>query len=321
MNFVDYTLVRLADPATRTALFDQDSLEQVLGAAYDADAMGFTGPYQPIFDDVRMGVSAPPLGALEGTWRPTGSSEHTEAQFHLAGLGAPAPLRIDAVWRGAIVARFAPGGEPITSVETSWPGTGEIDADIAAANGGTMPTDPAVLEQERTARFLTRVRAALEQPDVFTGDTLRAWLDRIGAASINDLFERFEGTVELGSVKLTFGPPAPVGDTPKPLPIAAALVVRDAAGFSLADLLADSKSIVDRLQPLGLERPHDATLRPRRDVLVVWVVPSSVFDDADWPGGDGAGLTADQRRTRRRAAAGAWLAREGIGLITTDPHP
>ena len=74
--------------------------------------MGFTGPYQPIFDDVRMGVSAPPLGALEGTWRPTGSSEHTEAQFHLAGLGAPAPLRIDALWRGAIVARFAPGGEP-----------------------------------------------------------------------------------------------------------------------------------------------------------------------------------------------------------------
>jgi hypothetical protein len=102
--------------------------------------------------------------------------------------------------------------------------------------------------------------------------------------------------------------------------VAAALLVRDAAGFSLAGLLADSRAVAERLAPLGLERPADPTLRLRRPVAVVWVLPSSVFDDADWPGGGAAGLTPIQRRTLRRAAAGTWLAAAGIGLVVTGPH-
>jgi hypothetical protein len=282
--------------------------------------MGVEGPFQPVFDELRLGVSAPQLGALEGTWRPIGSADHSEARFNLSGLGAGSPLRIDAFWRGAIVARFATAGEPITSVGTKWPDTGSIDAEIAAASGGSLPADRAVLEQERRTRFLDRIRKALDQPDAFSDAVFDDWLKSVGAASVNDLFERFQGSVELGAVKVTFAPPAAVNGTPRPLPIAAAIVVRDAASFSLAQLLADSKAIVDRLQPLGLERSDDRTLRLRRRLIVVWVVPEGVFDDADWPGGDDGGLSADQRRTRRRVAAGAWLAAEGIGLVTTQAH-
>jgi len=320
VNFVDFTLVQLADPATRAGVFDQTGLEQVVGTAYDADAMGVGGPFQPVFDELRLGVAAPQLGALEGTWRPVGSADHSEARFNLSGLGAGSPLRIDAFWRGAIVARFASAGEPITSVGTKWPDTGSIDAEIAAASAGNLPADRAVLEQERRTRFLDRIRKALDQPDAFSDAVFDEWLKSVGAGSVNDLFERFEGSVELGAVKVTFAPPAAVDGTPRPLPIAAAIVVRDAAGFSLAQLLADSKAIVDRLQPLGLERSDDRSLRLRRRLIVVWVVPEAVFDDADWPGGDAANLNAGQRRTRRRVAAGAWLAAEGIGLVTTPPH-
>jgi hypothetical protein len=40
---------------------------------------------------------------------------------------------------------------------------------------------------------------------------------------------------------------------------------------------------------------------------------AAIFDDADWPGAPANGSAAAKRAARRRDA-GAWLAREGIGL-------
>jgi hypothetical protein len=84
--------------------------------------------------------------------------------------------------------------------------------------------------------------------------------------------------------------------------------------------MAETRMARDRIGPLGLEVPHGDGLRPRQPLFAAWVIPGSIFDDSDWPGGQ-AGMTADQLRTARRAAAGAWLAREGIGLVVTAPHP
>jgi hypothetical protein len=319
VNYVDFTLVSLADQTRRASVFDQVSLDQLLHTVYDADTMGASGPYQPVFDDLQLGLAAPALGTLEGTWQPTGSPERTEVVLRVAGLGDSAVPRIDAFWRGAIVARYAQAGDPITSVGTAWPDADSIDAAIAAAHGGTLPGDPAALETERRTRFAAHVRTALDQPDVFTDDALDAWLADVGAGSLGDLFAN-GGTAALGTVKITYAPPHAVSESPKQLPVAAALLVRDAAAFSLAGLLADSRTIAERIAPLGLERPDDPTLRLRRPVVVVWVLPSSVFDDADWPGGSAGGLTAAQRRTLRRAAAGTWLAAAGIGLVVTSPH-
>jgi hypothetical protein len=243
VDFVDQTIVRLADPATRPAVFDQVALEQLVAAAYDSSTMAAQGPFGATFDEFRLGVAAAPLGALEGTWNPVGGVDRTEAHFRVAGLGNGALPRVDALWRGAIVARFARGGEPITSVTTTIPDGETIEAEIA------------------------------------------------------------------------FAAPQPASASPLPLPIAAALLIRDSGGLSVAQLLADSKSVRERLTQYGIQRSPDSTLRLREPLVVVWIVPETLFDDADWPGGDAG--SASQRRAARRAAAGAWLAREGIGMAAT----
>jgi hypothetical protein len=184
---------------------------------------------------------------------------------------------------------------------------------------GALPADPAVLEQERRKRLLARVRSGLAQPAVFTDALLNDWLRTVGATSVSDLLTRFNGTVAEGTVRVSYALPGPVSDTPKALPVAIALMIRN-AGFSLTRLMAETRMARDRIGPLGLEVPGNESLRLRQRLLVAWVVPVTTFDDTDWPGGAG-GMTADQLRTARRSAAGTWLAREGIGLIVTAPHP
>jgi hypothetical protein len=314
MNYVDTTLVRLADPATRAPLFDAVALEQIVRAAYDTASMPVAGPFQAVFDDFQLGFAVPPAATLEGAWGPVGGVERFEARFHLLGLGGDSPPRVDALWRGSVVARVPASNDRVTAVGGSWPDAGRIDADIEA-DLGALPADPAALEQERRTRFLDRVRATLHAPTLFTGAALDAWLREVGAESVGDLLTRYRGTVHAGAVQVTFAPPDPVPPSPRALPVAAALLIRD-ADFSVGDLLAESKTVRARLEGLGLHRPPDPALRPRQPLLTVWVVPGTVFDDADWPGA-AAGMTADQARAARRAAAGAWLAREGIGLVAT----
>jgi hypothetical protein len=243
MDFVDQRLIQLADPATRGGVFDAVALEQLVGAAYDAEAMSVAGPFSATFDEFRVGVAAQPLAALDGTWNPVGAVDRTEAHFRVAGMGDGALPRVDALWRGSIVARFADAGDPITKVVTTTPDARTVDAEV------------------------------------------------------------------------TFDAPRPVSAGARALPIAAALLIRDAALLSVAQLLSDSKAVRERLIPYGLERPPDPTLRLREPLLIVWIVPEALFDDADWPGGNGG--SPAQQRALRRAAAGTWLAREGIGLAAT----
>jgi hypothetical protein len=90
------------------------------------------------------------------------------------------------------------------------------------------------------------------------------------------------------------------------MPLSAAILVRDAP-LSVADLLAESKTIREHLLEAGVERARDQSVGRRAPLVIVWVVPSGVFDDPDWPGADAA--------ARRRNAAG-WLGTEGIAVAT-----
>ena len=246
MDFVDRTLVRLAAEETRADLLSSDALREVLSAAYDLDAMPVTGPYSAQFDELLLGYAAPPATSLEGGWSPVGTPERVEAQFRLMGL-APEGERIDALWRGAVVARTAAALDHVESVESDWPNT-----DAAGEHGGV--------------------------------------------------------------VQVTYTEPATGTGTLKPLPVVVAMLVRD-AGFSVADLLARSQALRERLRPLGLERPADPALKLRHPIVVAWIVPAAVFEDEGWPGAEDETTPAKQREARRAAAA-AWLAREGIGLLT-----
>src|SRR5438094_175697 len=87
LNYVDYTLVRLADPGLRSGLFDQDSLEQILATAYEVEAMTLDGPYAPVFDEFFLGISIPRRATIDGVWGPITTPERHEGRFQLFNLG------------------------------------------------------------------------------------------------------------------------------------------------------------------------------------------------------------------------------------------
>jgi hypothetical protein len=316
MKYEDAILIRLADSASRSVLFDNLALEQLVSAAYKVDLLTIEGPYQAIFKEFRLGVVLSNLGTVEGVWNPVGGVDRVEARFHTFGLGTNLLTRVDALWRGDIVARTVPVNSQMTQVETKWPDAGTIDAEIVAALG-SLPTNSQTLEQERRTRFLVRIRAALDQPIGFTDAVFDTWLQSVGATSVSDLITRLQGTVQSGAVQVTFSPPDRSPPSPKALPITAAILIRD-VGLSIAQLLMESKMLSEHLEKQGFERSPDPSLPLRHPLLIVWVVPVTIFDDAGWLGGT-PGMTPEALRDARRVVAGQWLAREGIGLVATPP--
>lgn len=308
MDFVDRVLVRLADPASRAALFDAESIAQLVEAAYDTEAMPVEPPFTPVFDDVRIGYVTPPSATADGEWMGTGGADRTELRLRLHGFGSA--QRIDALWRGALVVRTAVATDRIDNVELAQPGF-DVDPEIEAELG-SLPTDPAQLETERRTRVLARLRAGLDQPAAFTDDHLDRLLVGVGAGSVGDLVTRFAGQAAASAVQIRYTPPSSAPPTARPLPFSAAVLVRD-LGFSLADTLVQSRLVRARAEELGLIAPAEPAVRQRHPVVVVLMVPAEVFDDEAWPGGDSG--TGAQRRAARFARAGQWLAHEGIGLV------
>ena len=147
MDFIDSVLVRLADPAERTALFTADAMAAIATAAYDMDAMVVQPPFNPVFDQFEIGTFVAPAAVFDGFWNPQGAAQRTEVRVRAEGLAPASVVRVDAVWRGSIIARTVPMDSHITSVNMSWASL-DIDAQIVA-DLGALPTDPGVLESER----------------------------------------------------------------------------------------------------------------------------------------------------------------------------
>ena len=317
MNYIDYTLVRLADDSQRGALFDQVGLEQIARAAYDADAMSLGPPYAAVFDDVSVGLSIPMRTRAEAAWGPSTGGDRREGRVTLLGIGGAGSVRVDALWQGGVVANAASPSSHIEQVAAKWPGVNGIDAEIVKAQG-SLPTDPAALETARRGQLLIRLRAGFQQPTTLTDALLDHWLAQIGARSVSDLMARFANQIAAGTLQVKFSAAA-TATVPRTLPISAAILVRDQP-VRVAELLADSKLVADQLEDFGIERarPNDTARRHR--MLVIWMIPEQTFDDTGWPGGE-AGTTDAARRALRRQTAGTWLAREGIGLVTTAAVP
>jgi hypothetical protein len=317
VNYIDYTLVRLADAALRGALFDQVGLEQIARAAYDAETMLLGPPFSAVFDDVSVGLSLAMRTRAEAAWGPTTGGDRREGRVTLLGIGGAGAVRVDALWLGGVVANAVSPLTRIAQVITHYPDTSAIDAAIIAAQG-SLPTAPAALEAARRAQLLARLRAGFQQPTALTDAVFDRWLAQIGASSVGDLMARFTNQLVSPTMQVGFTA-AGTTTTPRTLPIAAAIVIRDQP-VQVAALLADSKLVAEQLEDFGLERARQSDVAPRHPLVVVWMIPETTFDDAGWPGGETA-TTDAARRLARRQAAGVWLAREGIGLVTTPVVP
>jgi len=304
----------MADPTTRGTLFDSETLEQMAVAAYGADTATLSGPYQPVFDEMIIGLSIPGRSTVDGWWN--AGTTHNEGRFIIAGMGRESIVRIDALWRGGIVARTTPATGKIIEEISQWPDPSGIDAEIVAALG-SLPADPIAVEKERRGRFLARIRTALRQPDAFTDAIFDDWLRSVGAESVSDLMTRFRGVISTGTLRIRYSDPAAPPPSPRVLPITAAVLLRDQP-ISLAEMLSQSKMVGEHLREAGFERAREADTSTRAPILVVWMVPEKIFDDEDWPGGT-TGTDAEKRLLRRRATA-AWLGPQGIVFAPTPNH-
>ena len=223
MDFVDRTLVRLANPATRAVLFDQDGLAALAAAAYDVGDLGVSGPYVPVFDELRLGFSVPRIATLDGSWQGSDGSHRTDSTFRIRGLHDGDGVRLEALWRGSIVARARPTSSRIAAVEVERASLAGIDDDVVAALGA-LPTDSSKHEAARRTQLVVRLKAVAADPVAVTPAFVDAWLEGLPARSATALLAS-GGVNHTSGVSIKFSPPDGPPPGPVPLPVSVAVQV------------------------------------------------------------------------------------------------
>lgn len=295
-------------------------MERLAAVAYSSDRLPLTGPYTGVFEELTFGHTALLPVEAEGRFSHEDGSRALRASLSLEGFEAGGE-RVDALWRGAIVARATPATGRISEVTTRWPSMQDVDAAIVAS-AGSLPSDPSELESARRAEVLSRFQADAADPASFDEAWLERWLAAQSVSSLGELLEPASVSptvaLRLRYERVEAGPPA----SPTRLPVAAAILVRDPSGpsFSLADLLARSRRVRGHMRQIGFQIDDDPALPQRSPAFVAWLVPRSWFDDDDWPGGDGI-ADPDERRQARIDHAASWLASESIGLVDVADVP
>ncbi len=302
MNFVDSNLVQIADSTSRPKYFSSDELSAIAAVAFDADGMGLGGPFTAIFDSLTFGYAISATATLDGQWGLPSAHEKTSTSLTIRGLQNQDSAYVDALWRGAIVARATTSLAPIESVALQWTDE-QIDQQIIT-DLGALPAMPQ-LETERRTRLLARMKSAAHQPNAITDATIDSILTKLDVGTVSDLLAMERGAHDIGVLQVQFGQPGPVSQNPKVLPFAGAVMIRN-TDFSVSQLLAQTKIVQAQLTKEGFKIPAEEWVRTLRPFTVIWVVPASTFDDTGWPGAN-----PDQRISR----ATTWLAEQGIALI------
>lgn len=301
MGFVDRIILQLASSAGRDALLDQPALQRALNTAFDTTSAALEGPFALDVAQADLGLEILRPVLLEGSYATAPGAVPGELRLKATNLRLGKSLFVDLLWRGALVARRVPQQDRIVEVAGGF-ATLDIDREIIADLGG-LP-EGAALEAERRRRLIARLRAGAVSAGAIGETELDAMLAAGGASDVDALLAA-RGTADLGRFRIGFSPPA-AGGAPVPirLPVSIAVLVRDLP-LGLPALLADSRSICSALAEDAAVQPAAAELRRRVPVLVMWVVPADLFDDADWPGGDPAA---------RQANVAQILASQGIVL-------
>lgn len=305
MDIASEIVVLLADPSARPTVLTADALLAVATAAYDLDPALVTDPVTAVFDRFDVAVPLRSQVTAMAQFRRTGEPIPWEVSAAW-DTGTPPPPAADAVWAGSVVVRTATVTDTIVGVTTSQP---DLDAAFATAIAG-LPAG-ATSDQVRAA-----LRGAARTDLALTDTELDALLSIVGTDDPQALGRDVGGrdTVTAGLQM------SPAGQDPPPAPVALPVLVAFVAGdatTSPRDLLRATP--VARLGTAGYTVAAVPAGAPTRLVerLVCWVVPGATFDDPGWPGAT-AGQSAADQRAARLAAARAWLAGQGVAVITTE---
>jgi len=108
LDFVDASIVSLADPTNRGTFFSSNDLEKIAGVAFDTVGMGLGGPFSAIFDDITFGHIVPVTTTLDGQIGLPSAPEKQGIQIGIRGLPGQQPITVDVLWRGPSLAARAP---------------------------------------------------------------------------------------------------------------------------------------------------------------------------------------------------------------------
>jgi len=76
------------------------------------------GPNKSVFDEFRLGFGVPRTSFTEGFWAAQAACPRMEARFEMTGNNSVPFIRVDALWRGSIVARTASASGRISAGDT-----------------------------------------------------------------------------------------------------------------------------------------------------------------------------------------------------------
>jgi hypothetical protein len=310
MHFEDSVLARLADPQRRSTLFEGPAASLLALAAFGLARP--TGEVSMAVNGVTFSVSLNPESRLEVNGR-FDQQGRFSAEASLPTRGE-APVA-DAVLHGLLSIRTPPVLGRITAVDTrriTLPGVSEIDA------AGGSAADPVVRERAGRLALGRRLIADNDElSDDVVVDLVGRWLDDQGFGAVRDFVI---GHHPLGSgglgLALRFEPLEAGAEMERSLPFKAAALIRqpDDGGPWLLRALRDARQVKQGMMSQPIVTPVTDGVAPRDAAPVIVFVPMAIFSDAQWPGAED-GSTPEQQAAQRAAAAGGWLAAEGVALM------
>ncbi len=295
MEFQDRAVIAVSTPVLRSNVFSDVALKNIVKAAYGLDEAVLQGAATANYSSFTLGGLDMPGGEQETPPEPSPN------------------LRIDALWRGSvrIAARFPKAR--IDSASFKSLSLKNLDADVAAANGGNMPVGEA-LEAARRAALKARIAQLANQAATANDAVVDLFLRKSGANGMAALVARPDAA-QFGQMQLAISE-ALGGDAfaQMDFPVAVAILIRDPAvpGFSLAAIIAAARQVQQQMRHAGFQPAEPSPAGGMGKAIIALVVPMDWFNDADWPGAD---------PQARIAASGAWMAGEGIGLVAAKLDP
>jgi hypothetical protein len=306
VNIADGILIRLFEPATRAAILDDGALTSLIAAGFDSTLDPLVGPHALIVDSAEFGVELDAPTTVHGRYESSVNAPPADIRLQARLPRYGEALRVDALWRGALVARRIPMDSVI---EQAAPQFVKFDIDEALLAAGPLPADPVALEAARRAELLARLKATARFPEQIDARTLASMLSAAGFETVAALLDA-GGSAALGGVRLRFSAPAPGAvPTPVQLPVTIAVFIREDIE-SLSAFLALARAARRLLADDAAVQPAPAPLPRRCQIAALLVLPAAALAQPGWPGANAA---------ERRAVATKLLAQECIGLAIAPP--